>query len=125
MEAINTSETSAYFYDTTRPNVPEGCGLQTRLPENLKSHSVNLYGEDNLSCVRKCEAPLNALMMVAVRTLEKSITSMRLHGAISQNAAIIKYLEDLHSARRSRLQSHFIAENRDDEGKKIRRDRKH
>jgi hypothetical protein len=65
-----------------------------------------------VSCVRKCEAPLNALMMVAVRTLEKSVTSMRLHGAISQNAVIIKYLEDLHSARRSRLQSYFITENK-------------
>jgi hypothetical protein len=57
MEAINTSETSAYLYDTTRPNVPEGCGLRTRLPENLKSHSVYLYGEDNRKLRSEMRSP--------------------------------------------------------------------
>jgi hypothetical protein len=28
MEAVRTSETSVYFYETTRRNIPEGCDLQ-------------------------------------------------------------------------------------------------
>jgi hypothetical protein len=35
MEAVRTSETSAYFYETTRP---EECHDHTRHRENLKSH---------------------------------------------------------------------------------------
>jgi hypothetical protein len=38
MEAANTSETSADFYQTTHRNNPEGSHLHTCRRENLKSH---------------------------------------------------------------------------------------
>jgi hypothetical protein len=38
MEAANTSETSANFYQTTRRNNPEDSHHHTRRRENLKSH---------------------------------------------------------------------------------------
>jgi hypothetical protein len=37
LEAVNTSETSASFYQTTRPNIASGSHLRTRADENLKS----------------------------------------------------------------------------------------
>jgi hypothetical protein len=37
MEAIDTSETSVNFYQTTRPNNPEDSHLHIRCRENLKS----------------------------------------------------------------------------------------
>jgi hypothetical protein len=42
MEAINTSETSVNFYQTTRRNNPEDSHLYTRRRENLKSGLENL-----------------------------------------------------------------------------------
>jgi hypothetical protein len=38
MAAVSTSETSAYFYQTTRRNIPEDGHLHTRRHEDLKSH---------------------------------------------------------------------------------------
>jgi hypothetical protein len=40
MEAVNTSETSANFYQTARRNIPEDSHLHTRRLEKLKSHLV-------------------------------------------------------------------------------------
>jgi hypothetical protein len=37
MVAVRTSETSVYFYKTTRRNIPEGFHRHTRRRENLKS----------------------------------------------------------------------------------------
>jgi hypothetical protein len=37
IEVVSTSETSIYFYETTRRNIPEGCHLHTRRREKLKS----------------------------------------------------------------------------------------
>jgi hypothetical protein len=37
----NTSETLAYFNETTRHYIPEGCHLHTCSSENLKSHIIN------------------------------------------------------------------------------------
>jgi hypothetical protein len=42
MEAARTSETSAYFNDTTRRNIPESYHLHTRLCEDLKSHKEEI-----------------------------------------------------------------------------------
>jgi hypothetical protein len=39
MEAVRTSETSIYF-DTTRRSIPEGCYLNTRRRDILKSHRL-------------------------------------------------------------------------------------
>jgi hypothetical protein len=38
MEAARTSETSVYFNETTRLNIPEGSYIYTPLRKNLKSH---------------------------------------------------------------------------------------
>jgi hypothetical protein len=38
IEAVCTSETSEYFYKSTRRNIPEDSHLDTRRRENLKSH---------------------------------------------------------------------------------------
>jgi hypothetical protein len=38
MEAASTSETSVYFYQVTRRNIPEDSRLHTCRRENLKSH---------------------------------------------------------------------------------------
>jgi hypothetical protein len=37
MEAVSTSETSVYFYQTKRRTIPESCHLHTRRRENLTS----------------------------------------------------------------------------------------
>jgi len=42
METVCTSETSAYFNETTRHYIPEGYNIQTRCNENMKSHEVAL-----------------------------------------------------------------------------------
>jgi hypothetical protein len=47
MEIVSTSEMSVSFYETTRCNIPD----ESHLREILKSHLVNLYGEDNLHCL--------------------------------------------------------------------------
>jgi hypothetical protein len=45
MEAVNISETSAYYNETARRYIPEVSHLQTRGRENLKSHkSRQIYG---------------------------------------------------------------------------------
>jgi hypothetical protein len=41
MEAVNTSETSVSFYQTTWRSIPEDSHLHTRPRENLKSHLHN------------------------------------------------------------------------------------
>jgi hypothetical protein len=41
MKAINTFETSANFYRTTRRNKPEDSHFHTRSRENLKPHNLN------------------------------------------------------------------------------------
>jgi hypothetical protein len=41
MEAINTSETSVNFYQTSRRNIPEDCHLHIRRRENLKSQKFS------------------------------------------------------------------------------------
>jgi hypothetical protein len=40
VEALNTSETSVNFYETTQCNIPEGYHLHTRRRENLKFYLV-------------------------------------------------------------------------------------
>jgi hypothetical protein len=47
MEAVHTSETSAYFSEATRRYIPEDYHLHVRRRENLKSHShkFNYLGE--------------------------------------------------------------------------------
>jgi transcriptional regulator of met regulon len=42
MGAVNNSETSASFHQTTRRNIPEDSHLHTRRRENLKSHDVKI-----------------------------------------------------------------------------------
>jgi hypothetical protein len=37
-EAVNTSETSVSFYQTTRRNIPEDSDLHTGRREDLRSH---------------------------------------------------------------------------------------
>jgi hypothetical protein len=69
MEAVRTSETSVNFNVTTRRYIPEDSKLNVRSRENLKSHTVNLYGEATLRCTR----PFIDLMMEAVRTSETSV----------------------------------------------------
>jgi hypothetical protein len=69
MEAVRTSETSVNFNVNTRRYIPEDSKLHVRRRENLKSHTVNLYGEATLRCTR----PFIVLMMEAVRTSETSV----------------------------------------------------
>jgi hypothetical protein len=38
MQAVRTSETSVYYKETQRSNIPEGSNLHTRRRVNLKSH---------------------------------------------------------------------------------------
>jgi hypothetical protein len=40
MEAVSTSETSAYFYKATQGYIPESSRLHTRRRENLKSKTI-------------------------------------------------------------------------------------
>jgi hypothetical protein len=40
MEAVHTSETSVYYYETTWRFVPESCHLHARRCEDLKSHNT-------------------------------------------------------------------------------------
>jgi len=42
MEALRTSETSAYYRETTRHYIPEGCLPHTHRRENLKCHNVKI-----------------------------------------------------------------------------------
>jgi hypothetical protein len=42
MEAASTSETSGYFYQTARRNIPEDSHLHTHRRENVKSHPRNM-----------------------------------------------------------------------------------
>jgi hypothetical protein len=42
MEAVNTSETSVNFYETTRRSIPEDYHLHTRRRENLKSQDFRV-----------------------------------------------------------------------------------
>jgi hypothetical protein len=42
MEAVRTSETSANFYETTRPNIPEDSHFHTRRLENLQCHNTEV-----------------------------------------------------------------------------------
>jgi hypothetical protein len=42
MDAVNTSETSVDFYETTRHNIPEGYHLHIRRRENVKSNFRNI-----------------------------------------------------------------------------------
>jgi hypothetical protein len=37
MEEVYISETSVYFYETTRSCIPESCHIHTRRPKNLNS----------------------------------------------------------------------------------------
>jgi hypothetical protein len=53
MEAARTSETLVNFYQTTRHYNPEYSHLRTHRLENLKSYSVNLYGEATHRYVRR------------------------------------------------------------------------
>jgi hypothetical protein len=48
METVCTSETSVYFYETTRLNIPESCHLQEL------SYSSNMKPEDG--CLLGCSA---------------------------------------------------------------------
>jgi hypothetical protein len=41
MEAVQAYETSVYFNENTRRNIPEGCDLHTRRRETLKSREIN------------------------------------------------------------------------------------
>jgi hypothetical protein len=50
MEAVRNSETSAYYNETTRLNVPEDYYLRTRRRENLKFH--NLFRK-SISCTQR------------------------------------------------------------------------
>jgi hypothetical protein len=43
MEAVRTYETSVYYNETTRRNIPEGYHLHARRRENLNSHFICLY----------------------------------------------------------------------------------
>jgi hypothetical protein len=38
MEAVRTSETSLYFYETTQVHIPEGSGVHTPRDEKFKPH---------------------------------------------------------------------------------------
>jgi hypothetical protein len=40
MEAVRTSETSMYFYQTTRRYIPEGCHLHIRRRVSLKPQPI-------------------------------------------------------------------------------------
>jgi hypothetical protein len=56
MKAISTSETSANFYHVTRRIILFNGHLSTRRRKNLKSRSVNLYGEATVGHIQKFEA---------------------------------------------------------------------
>jgi hypothetical protein len=44
MATVSISETSVYFYENTRRNIPESCHFHARRRKNLKSHLViNLF----------------------------------------------------------------------------------
>jgi hypothetical protein len=43
MEAVNTSETSVSFYQTTLGNIPEDSHLYICHRENLKSQQLNMF----------------------------------------------------------------------------------
>jgi hypothetical protein len=46
MEAARTSETSVHYNEPKRSYIPEGCHLNTRRRENLKSHlQFSLFAE--------------------------------------------------------------------------------
>jgi hypothetical protein len=45
IEAVRTSETSAYFNEVTWRYIPESCHLHTRDRENLKYHKVDTVDE--------------------------------------------------------------------------------
>jgi uracil DNA glycosylase len=47
MEAASTSEMLVNFYQTTRRNNPGDSHLHTRRRENLKSHLITVYSENN------------------------------------------------------------------------------
>jgi hypothetical protein len=40
MDAVHTSETSVYYNETARRNIPEGSNCHNRRRENLKSHNL-------------------------------------------------------------------------------------
>jgi hypothetical protein len=40
MEAVSASETSIFYNDTTRRNIPEGSNVYTRRRDNMKSHGI-------------------------------------------------------------------------------------
>jgi hypothetical protein len=42
-QTVRTSETSAYFYETTRYHVPEGCYVHTFHRENIKSQKYTFF----------------------------------------------------------------------------------
>jgi hypothetical protein len=66
MEAVNVSETSADFYQTTRANIPEHSRLLTRRCENLKSHVGSCFGTTatlGYTCADVCSVCVTALYL--------------------------------------------------------------
>jgi hypothetical protein len=43
IKTVRTSETFAYFYETTQPFIPEGRHIHTRSRDNLKFHIFQSY----------------------------------------------------------------------------------
>jgi hypothetical protein len=56
MEAVQTSETSVYSYQSTRRYNPEDSHLYTHRRENLKSYQVTLGPIQSLSAVENARA---------------------------------------------------------------------
>jgi hypothetical protein len=54
METVSTFETSVYFYETTRRNIPEDSLLHTRRRENLKSHLIREIISGFVQCHYLC-----------------------------------------------------------------------
>jgi hypothetical protein len=56
MKAIRTSETSVYYNEPTRRNIPEGHRRLTRRRDNVKSHQCPLhFGHVLMYCASSSE----------------------------------------------------------------------
>jgi hypothetical protein len=63
MEAVSASETSAYFYETTRRHMSEGCRLRPHRAENLKYHTIFYSSVVYLTTLANTRIELSALIV--------------------------------------------------------------
>jgi hypothetical protein len=70
MEAVSTSETSVYIYETTRRSILEDCHLHTRRDENLKSLFNLFVVQDVMRLCEQTEQRLEALTAMNMSTVD-------------------------------------------------------